>query len=102
MRYLGLLRGINVGGKSLIKMEQLRACVAGLGHAQVRTYIASGNVLFQSDERDPAELEDGLEAAIEREFALPVRVTVRTPQELDELVGALPPSWRADASLRVN
>jgi uncharacterized protein (DUF1697 family) len=102
VRRLALLRGINVGGKALIRMEELRACVATLGYEDVRTYIASGNVLFDTQEERLATLEDDLEAAIERRFRLPVRVTVRTPQELDELVEAVPAHWRANGSLRVN
>ena len=49
MRYVALLRGINVGGKTLIKMADLRACVEQLGFDDVSTYIASGNVLFATD-----------------------------------------------------
>lgn len=45
-RYLALLRGINVGGKNIIKMADLKACFESLGFADVVTYIQSGNVLF--------------------------------------------------------
>src|SRR3954463_13834250 len=50
MRYLALLRGVNVGGRTLIKMAALRACFEGLGFDRVSTYIASGNVLFDTAE----------------------------------------------------
>jgi uncharacterized protein (DUF1697 family) len=48
-RYIALLRGINVGGKNIITMDRLRACLEDAGFGNVRTYIASGNVLFTSD-----------------------------------------------------
>ena len=54
---MALLRGINVGGKTLVKMSDLRACLDGVGLENVCTYIASGNVLFETGERDAAKLE---------------------------------------------
>jgi len=47
--YVALLRGINVGGKNLIKMTELAALFTGLGFTDVRTYIQSGNVIFRAD-----------------------------------------------------
>jgi uncharacterized protein (DUF1697 family) len=47
LRYVALLRGINVGGHAVIKMADLSACIEELGYGEVRTYIASGNVLFR-------------------------------------------------------
>ena len=54
VRYVALLRGINVGGKTLIKMADLRACAEGLGLDGVSTFIASGNLLFESPVRSAA------------------------------------------------
>ena len=47
--YLALLRGINVGGKNKVPMAELKACFEELGCENVRTYIASGNVMFESN-----------------------------------------------------
>ena len=63
MRYIALLRGVNVGGHQ-VKMERLRALFAELGLAQVRTYIQTGNVFFEADETDERSREE-LTAAIE-------------------------------------
>ena len=52
MRYVALLRGINVGGNNMIKMEKLRETVAKLGFTDVKTYINSGNVIFDARETD--------------------------------------------------
>src|SRR5919202_588942 len=76
VRYVALLRGINVGGKTLINMKDLKACVEQVGFEDVTTYIASGNVLFESGERDAAKLEVKIEDAIEKRFRLPVKVVV--------------------------
>ena len=51
-QYVALLRGINVGGKNLIKMVALKACFEAQGLRDVTTYIQSGNVLFTTDNRE--------------------------------------------------
>ena len=101
MRYVALLRGINVGGNSIIEMAELRTCIAKLGHVDVRTYIASGNVLFESPERSAAKLEAALERAIERTFGLPVPVVVRSRREIEAIAAHIPAAWVRDKELRV-
>jgi uncharacterized protein (DUF1697 family) len=101
MRYVALLRGINVGGNALIKMAELKDCIAALGYDGVRTYIASGNVLFESRERSAAKLDAQLERAIEQRFGLPVRVVVRSAAEIARIADAVPDEWRHAADLRV-
>jgi uncharacterized protein (DUF1697 family) len=102
MRYVALLRGINVGGKTLIKMAALRACLEEAGLDDVSTYIASGNVLFQSAERNAARLERAVEAAIEERFDLPVKVVVLDRRAYARIVGAIPAEWIGDATVRAN
>ena len=102
MRYIALLRGINVGGKTLIKMEELRACIEALGLDDVSTYIASGNVLFETSQRSAAKLETKIEGAIERRFRLPVKVVVLDHAAYGRIVQAIPKSWVGDESLRAN
>ena len=74
--YIGLLRGINVGGHNKIPMADLRTLVATMGWSQVQTYIQSGNLVFTAAGA-PAAIEDQLEQAIERHFALSIPVLVR-------------------------
>ena len=102
MRYVALLRGINVGGRTLVKMADLKACFEDLGFEGVSTYIASGNVLFASDEDDPAELATTIEAAIEQQFELPVRVVVLDRRSYARIVKAIPEPWIGDGALRAN
>jgi uncharacterized protein (DUF1697 family) len=102
MRYVALLRGINVGGKTLIKMADLKECVESLGFDDVSTYIASGNVLFASEERDTAKLERKIEGAVEKRFHLPVKVVVLDRAAYARIVKAIPKAWLGDETLRAN
>ncbi len=102
MRYVALLRGINVGGRTLVKMADLKVCFEDLGFGAVSTYIASGNVLFESDEGDAAGLATTIEAAIERRFELPVKVVVLDRRSYTRIVKAIPQPWIGDGSLRAN
>jgi len=74
--YLALLRGINVSGKKIIKMEDLRKLMESLGHTNVKTYIQSGNVIFSSNEKAKDELARTIEAAIEKQYGFDVSVFV--------------------------
>jgi uncharacterized protein (DUF1697 family) len=102
VRYVALLRGINVGGRTLVKMADLKTCFEKLGFGGVSTYIASGNVLFESDAEDPAELATMIESAIEQQFALPVKVVVLDRDGYARIVEAIPKSWVGDGTLRAN
>ena len=102
VRYLALLRGINVGGKTLVKMADLKACVEGLGFDNVSTYIASGNVLFENAERDTAKLETKIERAIEKRFRVAVKVVVLDRSAYARIVKAIPKAWVGDAGIRAN
>lgn len=86
MQYVAFLRGINVGGKNKIKMETLRKVFAASGFTNVKTYINSGNVIFESDKTDNEKLAEKLETAIEKEFSLKIKVMVRTIAEIEEIV----------------
>lgn len=86
MKYVAFLRGINVGGKNKIKMETLREACAALGFENVRTYINSGNVIFETADGDEEEISARIEAAIEQEFALKIRVITRAIAEIKRLI----------------
>jgi uncharacterized protein (DUF1697 family) len=85
MKYAAFLRGINVGGKTSIKMEALRAGFAALGFENVKTYIQSGNVVFETAETDGAKLEAAIAAAVEKEF-FKTPVMVRSIEEIAKIV----------------
>src|SRR5487761_1803082 len=80
--HIALLRGINVGGRKRVAMADLRNVVTSLGHADVATYIQSGNVLFSSAEDDTARLAADLEQAIAGTLGVQAGVVVLTRDEL--------------------
>lgn len=92
MRYVALLRGINVGGRNPVSMAALRETFEAAGYDAVRTYIQSGNVLFDSDGPRPS-LEDDVEAVLERGFGVPLVVVVRSHRQLRNVVEQAPPGF---------
>lgn len=100
--YLALLRGINVGGNSLIKMADLKDSLAKAGFKDARTYIQSGNVLFVSSETDTGKLAKQIENVIETTFKLDVAVVVFSKQEWQAIIKAAPAWWGKDADWKHN
>jgi len=68
--YISILRGINVSGKNIIKMDSLQEMYEGLGFQKVKTYIQSGNVVFQSPETNLEELERIILESLLKRFAV--------------------------------
>jgi uncharacterized protein (DUF1697 family) len=83
-RYVALLRAINVGGR-VVKMDRLRVVFEGLGFTNVETFIASGNVLFDSPARAAGALERRIEAGLREALGYEVETFIRTPAELAAL-----------------
>ncbi len=88
-RYVALLRGINVGGKNLIKMTDLRECFEGLGFADVTTYIQSGNVVFGA-KGAKAALNGRIEQALASAFDYDATVILRSKRQLQNVVARVP------------
>lgn len=86
MKYVAFLRGINVGGKNKIKMETLREVFSALGYKNVKTYINSGNVIFETAKTDDRKLALEIEHAIEKEFSLNIKVMTRTIKEIKSIL----------------
>ncbi|HEX8267875.1 MAG TPA: DUF1697 domain-containing protein [Pyrinomonadaceae bacterium] len=84
-KYVAFLRGINVGGRTSIKMERLREVFASLGFQNIKTYIQSGNVIFETDETDGDKLSSKIESAVEKEF-FKTNVMVRSAEEIKEAI----------------
>ncbi len=95
MVYVALLRGINVGGKAKVEMPKLKATFEALGCEAVSTYINSGNVIFK-DDRSVKQLSVLIEAAITKDFGLPVRVILCDLDAIGQLCEEIPASWTND------
>jgi uncharacterized protein (DUF1697 family) len=88
-QYIAFLRGVNVGGNSIMDMKMLSQALSDLGLRDVRTLLNSGNVLFNSDEAEGV-LTPSIEAAIRSEFGMETAVLLRTHDEVVSLVAAAP------------
>jgi uncharacterized protein (DUF1697 family) len=88
--HIALLRGINVGGNKMIAMSDLRQFIADLGFHNPQTLLQSGNLVFQSLDRNNAELADLLEAETAKRFDMRVNFFLRSPEEWDELISLNP------------
>ena len=88
--YIALLKGINVGGHKKIPMADLRELLSKLGFKNVKTYIQSGNVIFDSIELSPIQIETIISRTIFDHFGFDVAVIVRAPQELKRIFEACP------------
>lgn len=89
-QYAAFLRGINVGGNKTINMAALRRVFESLGFENVRTLLASGNVLFESPATDARALTQSIERRIRKAFGHDVSVILRTRRNLQQLLEANP------------
>ncbi len=88
--YIALLRGINVGGHKKIPMAELRALLTDSSLKNVKTYIQSGNVIFQSNQKDISKLEDKIKKAIRVQFGFEVPVLVRSVESFQTIFDECP------------
>jgi len=102
MKYVALLRGINVGGNKLMKMADVRACLEGRDFTHVTTYIQSGNVLFESSRSDGAKLTALMEKALSATFGHDVPVFLRSQAQLKKITTQVPKEWKSGTGLRQN
>lgn len=101
MRSIALLRGINVGGSGLLPMKDLAALCEDLGWNSVRTYIQSGNVLFDSPLPEP-KLKAQLEKSLQARMGKPISVMIRSAVELRAILEANPFPHRDPAKIGVH
>lgn len=88
-QYVAFLKGINLG-KRRVTMNRLAAVFSALGHGEVCTFIASGNVIFRSRRQSSASLEASASAGLERELGFPVETIIRTAEQVVAIANAAP------------
>lgn len=89
-KYVAILRGINVGGRRKLPMSELKALFQELGFSEVKTYIQSGNVIFNAEGTKEAEISKAVENAIFERYAYEVPVICRTAEALQQSINKNP------------
>lgn len=100
MIYVALLRGINVGGNNKISMKALKKSFESVGMQSVITYINSGNIIFKNDTEAPQKLPEILEKIIQKDFALDIKVVIRSIKDYQRIMEALPENWANDQEMK--
>jgi len=84
--YISILRGINVSGHKIIKMEALRTSYKNMGCSNVKTYVQSGNVIFSYDDIEINKLEEQIFQQINKDFGFDVPVIVMSIEKIEEII----------------
>jgi uncharacterized protein (DUF1697 family) len=97
--YIAFLRGINVGGKNIIKMDALCSEFESMGFQSVKTFIQSGNVIFKTKISDKEKIEKKIEKSLAENFNFSVKVLVRSIEEIENTISHFPiifenPDWK--------
>jgi uncharacterized protein (DUF1697 family) len=100
--FVALLRGVNVGGKNMIRMSALKESFERMGFGDVTTYINSGNIIFKTQEGNARKLERSIEGMLSSEYELECKVVVRSLAEMADLVKSLPETWEGDERWKYN
>ena len=100
-QYVALLRGVNVGGNNPVAMSELAECFRDAGYGDVRTVLASGNVVFTAKGTTSRALEPAIERSLRQRFGTDIAVLVRSRDELAKVVAKAPkghdsPKLRSD------
>ena len=90
MRYISILRGINVGGHKKIKMADLKALYLSIGLTEVVTYIQSGNVIFNTPSLNQDEISTLIADAIKEKYSFDVPVMIRTANAWESIIQKYP------------
>lgn len=101
MKYIALLRGINVGTTKRIDMEQLKSLFAGLGFTKVSTYINSGNVSFESDETSETILQQ-LDVCFRSKLGYEIPTLLKSQEEMQRIAAGIPEAWLNDSEQRTD
>jgi uncharacterized protein (DUF1697 family) len=98
-KYIAFLRAINVGWTKIIKMENLKKMFESFGLANVQTYIATGNIIFET--KESASLEAKLEGQLEKALGYKVEIFLRTMEEITDIANKPPLTPKENETLHV-
>jgi uncharacterized protein (DUF1697 family) len=102
MKYICLLRGINIGGNNKVPMSELKKCFESIGFQNVTTYINSGNVLFDSAKKNDAAMVSVCGEAFMKTFGFSVPMAVISENELETALREKPSWWNKNPSDKNN
>ena len=88
--YIALFRGVNVGGTNVLPMKDLVTLLENIGSQNVKTYIQSGNVVFQNQEENPSLLSNKIRVTLKKRHGLEPQVLLLTPEEIDRAIESNP------------
>lgn len=88
--YIALFRGMNVSGKNILKMDDLKKMMIDLGFEKVQSYIQSGNLVFQSSESNSDEIKESIRNEINKQFNLDIQLQLILPEELQVILDENP------------
>lgn len=101
MRYVALLRGINVGGKNKIDMKQLVAALTAAGFTGVEHYLNTGNIFFETNDISAAA-EARVTQTIQDTFGLDIKVLLQTSSAIKNIASRIPDNWTNDSDTKCN
>jgi uncharacterized protein (DUF1697 family) len=90
VKYVALLRGVNVGVKNRVKMESLKNCFELLQFKDIKTYLQSGNIVFEYSQEEPKILEALIEKALSQSLEIETKVLIKTVEEMASIEETYP------------
>lgn len=101
MKYIALLRGINVGGNRKVEMKKLKKLFESLGYTNATTYLNSGNVIFESDTKQNT-LQKEIPKRLKKEFGFEIPTLIKSEKEAKNIVAAIPENWKNDSEQKTD
>ena len=93
IKYIALLRGINVGGNRKVEMKRLKLLFESLNFVNISTYLNSGNIIFESN-KNQDELKEEIEKELKNEFNFDIQTLIKTEEEIKFIAAAIPKEWQ--------
>ena len=101
MKYIALLRGVNVGKRRRVEMKKLKTLFESLGYENVSTYLNSGNVIFNSS-KIKEEISEEIVSCLNKNFGFEIHTLVKTEKQIKEIANAIPKEWQNNSTQRTD
>lgn len=102
MKYVALLRGINVGGNNRVEMPKLKGIFEDLGYLDVVTYINTGNVIFETEEKNNELIKKEIEKVLKDNFKFEIRVVLRDGKNIEKVCKKIPTDWQNNDEMKTD